>query len=74
MLKKQKVALEYDKSTNAYFKEVKGFSPLTREEELSLWRKYKYEGDIKARNKLVSSNLKFVASIAKQYPSVRWLT
>ena len=67
MLKKQKIGTEYDKSINNYFKEVKNCAPLSKEEELDLWRKYKYGGDLAARNKLVSSNLKFVASIARQY-------
>ena len=67
MLKKQKIGTEHDKSVTAYFKEVAGTKPLSREEEFNLWHKYKYEGDLNARNKLVSANLKFVASIAKQY-------
>lgn len=67
MLKKQKVGAEHDKSVTTYFKEVANCTPLTKEEEYELWRKYKYEGDMAARDKLISSNLKFVASIAKQY-------
>ena len=67
MLKKQKVGTEYDKSVSTYFNEVANYKPLSRDEELELWRKYKYNGDMAARNKLVSSNLKFVAVIAKQY-------
>ena len=67
MLKKQKVGTEHDKSVTTYFEEVAGYKPLSHEEEYELWKKYKYEGDMKARDKLISSNLKFVASIAKQY-------
>ena len=67
MLKKQKVSAERDKSVSTYFDEVANFKPLSKEEELALWRKYKYEGDEKAKNKLISANLKFVASVAKQY-------
>ena len=67
MLKKQKIGTEHDKSVTTYFNEVAGCKPLSREEEYELWKKYKYNGDIKARDKLISSNLKFVASIAKQY-------
>ena len=67
MLKKQKVGLEHDKSVTSYFNDVAGYKPLSKEEELDLWRKYKYDGDLNARNKLISSNLKCVASIAKQY-------
>lgn len=67
MLKKQKVGTEHDKSVTTYFNEVAGCKPLSKDEEYELWKRYKYEGDLGARNKLVSSNLKFVASIAKQY-------
>lgn len=67
MLKKQKVGTEHDKSVSTYFSEVANCKPLSKEEEYELWRKYKYEGDMNARDKLISSNLKFVASIAKQY-------
>ena len=48
MLKKQKVDTEYDKSITAYFAELSACEPLSKEEELSLWRKYKYDGDMKA--------------------------
>ena len=67
MLKKQKVGLEYDKSVTSYFNDVADFKPLTKDEEYELWSRYKYDGDIDARNRLVAANLKFVASIAKQY-------
>ena len=67
MLKKQKVGTEHDKSVSTYFNEVASYKPLSKDEELELWRKYKYNGDMGARDKLISSNLKFVASIAKQY-------
>lgn len=67
MLKKQKVGTEHDKSVSAYFKEVANYKPLSKDEEFELWKKYKYDGDTAARDKLISSNLKFVASIAKQY-------
>lgn len=67
MLKKQKVNTDHDKSVTTYFDEVAGYKPLSHEEEYELWKKYKYDGDMNARNKLISANLKFVASIAKQY-------
>lgn len=67
MLKKQKVGTEHDKSVTSYFNEVAKYKPLSRDEELELWRDYKYNGNTSARDKLISANLKFVASIAKQY-------
>lgn len=67
MLKKKKVSNEFDKSALTYFKEIGKYSPLSQQEEYDLWHKYKFENDIDARNKLVSSNLRFVASVAKNY-------
>ncbi len=67
MLKKQKIGTEHDKSVTTYFNEVASYKSLSKDEELELWRKYKYNGDMGARDKLISSNLKFVASVAKQY-------
>ena len=54
MLKKQKIGTEHDKSVSTYFNEVASYKPLSKDEELELWRKYKYNGDMGA-------------SIAKQY-------
>jgi len=67
MVKKKKLAYEIDKSVTTYFEEMSKYSTLTREEELTLWRKYKNNHDLGARDLLVSSNLKFVASVAKGY-------
>lgn len=67
MLRKNKTSNEFDRSATAYFKEISNCKPLSREEEFSLWERYKKNNDIEARNKIVSSNLKFVASVAKNY-------
>ena len=67
MSKKTKIANDFEKSTSAYFKEISKFKTLSAEKELSLWKRYKNDNDIKARDELINSNLKFVASIAKQY-------
>lgn len=68
MPRKKKIVVEgYDKNIGKYFEEISRYSSLSKDEELSLWRKYKYDNDLEARNKLISSNLKFVASIAKSY-------
>lgn len=58
---------DYDKSTKLYMDEISKNSPLTKAEEEKLWYKYKYEGDEQAKNKLITSNLKFVAKIANKY-------
>lgn len=66
-MKRNKNIIEYDKTADIYFNEISHTTPLKREEEYELWKQYKNNGDIDARNKLVSANLKFVASIAKKY-------
>ena len=51
---------------NIYFDSIKGYEPLTQEEE----RKYiqlAQNGDINARNKVVNANLKFVIKVAKDF-------
>lgn len=67
MRKKKKKITDFDRSAIDYFNDISKFSTLSKEEELSLWEKYKKENDLKARDKIVKSNLKFVASVAKPY-------
>ncbi len=49
-----------------YLQDVKKIPLLSREEEIDLAKKAK-NGDEKAREKIVSANLRFVVSVAKQY-------
>ena len=49
-----------------YFEELKKYRPLTKKEEFELCKKIR-NGDERAFNKLITSNLKFVVKIAKQY-------
>lgn len=58
---------DFDRSAQVYYKELTKFKPLSKNEERDLWLKYKNNNDLSARNKLLESNLKFVASIAKYY-------
>ena len=67
MLKKKKIVNDFERSSQTYFKEISEFKPLSREEEFSLWERYRKNNDIGARDKLIKSNLKFVASVAKNY-------
>ena len=55
-----------DECVSKYFKEIKNNNILTQDEELELAIKIK-SGDKLAEEKLISSNLKFVISIAKEY-------
>lgn len=67
MLKKKKIVNEFERSTQTYFSEIGKLTPLSKDEELSLWEKYKKHNDISARDKIIKSNLKFVASVAKPF-------
>lgn len=67
MRKRKKKITDFERSSIDYFKDINNLSPLSREEEHSLWEKYKKENDMSARDKIIKSNLKFVASVAKPY-------
>lgn len=67
MVKKKKKSDEFERSIENYFKEIGCTVPLSRDEEYELWWRYKFNNDISARNRIVTSNLKFVASIARGY-------
>ncbi len=58
--------MEREELLDYYFEQIDKTTPLSREEEVKLSRKVK-KGDIKARNKLVEANLRFVVRIAKEY-------
>lgn len=53
-------------SVNMYLKDISKYPLLTEQEEIELLSKAK-NGDEKAKEKLIVSNLRFIVSIAKQY-------
>lgn len=55
-----------DTALNSYLKDINKIPLLTREEEQKIAIKA-HNGDLKAKEKLVTSNLRFVVSCAKQY-------
>ncbi len=55
-------------SVNAYLRDIARYPVLTPEEETELARRI-HAGDTAARDKMVKSNLRFVVSVAKQYPT-----
>ena len=55
-----------DRFSEAYFKSLDGKMPISREEELALFKRIR-KGDRRARNKLIESNLRFVVKIAGEY-------
>lgn len=58
---------DFDNNNKIYYNDLKNFKPLTKSEERKLCKQYKFNNDISARNKLITSNLKFVVDIAKKY-------
>jgi RNA polymerase primary sigma factor len=67
MIRKKKEVNNFERSSLQYCKEISEFKPLSKEEELELFKDYKYNHSLDARNKLVNANLKFVMNIAKSY-------
>jgi RNA polymerase primary sigma factor len=55
-----------NKSLDQYFQEIGKYSLLNPDEEIDLAIKIR-NGDVKAQNKLVNANLRFVVSVAKMY-------
>lgn len=51
---------------NLYFKEIKDFPVLSKEEQLQLFLDYKQNNNEKAREKLINCNLKLVLTVAKK--------
>lgn len=62
----QSITDRQDASLGIYFKDVSKLSRVGSEEEIELARKIK-AGDQAALNKLITANLRFVVSVAKQY-------
>lgn len=57
---------DFSSSVQTYYRELKDYKPLTKEEEKKLFRMARL-GDKKARNKILESNLKFVFDVTKRY-------
>lgn len=56
-----------DEGTRSYFNNLKDIKPLTKREERKLMLRYKNQNDINARNKLITSNLKYASQMASAY-------
>ena len=63
---KQSITDRSDTALKSYLKDVNKYPLITPEEEKVLGKKIK-KGDNKALDKLITSNLRFVISVAKQY-------
>lgn len=55
-----------DLSVRSYLRDIRQYKPISREEEAELLKRVK-AGDKRATEKLISSNLRFVVTIAHQY-------
>jgi len=60
-------ALSADLGLAAYLREVRSFPILSIEDEIRLARRWRDEGDVEAARTLVTSHLKLVVKIARQY-------
>lgn len=63
---KRSITDRSDTALNSYLKDINKIPMLSREEEIEVAKKAA-SGDIKAKEKLVTANLRFVVSCAKQY-------
>ena len=56
-------------SCNAYFRSLKKKKYLSKEKEQELFRLYKEENSLKARNEIIETNIRFVLRVALNYKS-----
>lgn len=58
--------MSYNTAINNYFKSIRNIPLLTKQQEIELAKKIE-QGDIKAKKKMVESNLRLAISVAKKY-------
>jgi RNA polymerase primary sigma factor len=58
---------DVDNTTRQYLKSIKNNKALTKAEEHTLLKRYRDNNDLDARNKIITSNLKFSCKLANQY-------
>ena len=68
--KERRARTSTEDSLSTYLREIARYPLLTREEEAKLARRIR-KGDAEAVNRLVTSNLRFVVSVAKKYHNAR---
>jgi RNA polymerase primary sigma factor len=62
----KRITNRQEESINRYFQDINKYALLTVDEEIDLTARIR-EGDMQALERLVTSNLRFVVSVAKQY-------
>jgi RNA polymerase primary sigma factor len=65
----EQVTNRENQSMDKYLHEIAKIKLITAEEEVDLARKI-HKGDLKARDRLINANLRFVISVAKQYQNL----
>ena len=58
---------EFNPIIDAYYKDIRKTSLLSQEEEITLFKAYKENNDIKAKNRIIEANQRFVVSVAKKF-------
>lgn len=61
------VNYDIDECAKSYMRDIKKYTSLKKEEEHKLIKAYRDKNDIEARNKLITSNLKYTCKIANKY-------
>jgi RNA polymerase sigma-32 factor len=56
-----------DSTLTRYLRMVYAFPKLSRDKELELWNRWRKDSDVRARDELVHSNLRYAADIARKY-------
>ena len=64
----QSITARDSQAINAYLREIDRYPLLSLDQEIELSQQIR-KGDVAARDKMVQANLRFVVSVAKQYPT-----
>jgi RNA polymerase sigma-32 factor len=59
--------LEIDSAVKQYYDSLSTFKSLTKDEEHELLKEYRYHNNLNARNKLITSNLRYACKLANAY-------
>lgn len=59
--------IEIDSAVKQYFDSLSTYDTLTKDEEHELLREYRYHNNLNARNRLITSNLRYACKLANAY-------
>ena len=66
----KKIVNNFSDKTSLYLQDISNIKVLSHDEHVMLWKDYKINNNLDARDKLITSNLKFVAKIALTYQNM----